>query len=92
MYGISIDNRHKTVLPHFFFILIPWIINYVDIKQPNALKLYISLFFSQWLLHVSVKQCHPQGVTIFLSEPLPRQYGTRQILGHMTEPTHQRAI
>jgi hypothetical protein len=54
---------------------------------------YISLyFFSQWLLHVSAKQCHPQGATIFLSEPLQRQYGRRQVIGHMTEHTHRRAI
>jgi hypothetical protein len=33
------------------------------------------------------KQCHPQGATIFLSEPLPRKYGRRQVIGHMTEPT-----
>jgi hypothetical protein len=73
-------------------ILIPCIIDYVEINQPNALKLYISLFFSQWLLHVSAKQCHPQGATIFLFEPLPRQYGRRQVTGHMTEPTHRRSI
>jgi hypothetical protein len=37
---------------------------YVEINHPNALKLYISLVFSQWLLHVSAKQCHPQEATI----------------------------
>jgi hypothetical protein len=55
----------------------------------NYLSLY---FFSQWLLHVSAKQCHPQGANMFLSEPLPRQYGRRQVIGHMTEPTYRRAI
>jgi hypothetical protein len=48
----------------------------------NFISLY---FFSQWLLHVSAKQCHPQGATIFLSEPLPRQYGRRQVIGRMME-------
>jgi hypothetical protein len=38
------------------------------------------------------KQCHPQGATIFLSEPLHRQYGRRQVTGHMAEPTYRRAI
>jgi hypothetical protein len=53
---------------------------------------YISVyFFSQWLLHVSAKQCHSQGATIFLYEPPPRQYGRRQVTGHMPEPTHRRA-
>jgi hypothetical protein len=29
---------------------------------------------------------------MFLSEPLQRQYGRRQVTGHMTEPTYRRAI
>jgi hypothetical protein len=29
---------------------------------------------------------------MFLSEPLQRQYGRRQVIGHMTEPTYRRAI
>jgi hypothetical protein len=43
-------------------------------------------------IHVSVKQCHPQGATVFLSEPLLRQYGRRQVTEHMTERTYRRAI
>jgi hypothetical protein len=34
------------------------------------------------LLHVSAKQCHPQGATVLLTEPLQRQYGRRQVIGH----------
>jgi hypothetical protein len=37
------------------------------------------IFLFRWLLHVSAKQCHPQGATMFLSEPLQRQYGRRQV-------------
>jgi hypothetical protein len=66
--------------------------DFVEINQPNALKLCISLFFLTMAPTVSAKQCHPQGVAIFLSEPLSRQYGRRQVIGHMTEPTHRRAI
>jgi hypothetical protein len=29
---------------------------------------------------------------MFLSEPLQRQYGRRQVVGRMTEPTYWRAI
>jgi hypothetical protein len=29
---------------------------------------------------------------MFLSEQLKRQYGSRQVTGHMTEPTYWRAI
>jgi hypothetical protein len=29
---------------------------------------------------------------MFLSEPLQRQYGRRQVTGHMTEPTYRRAV
>jgi hypothetical protein len=29
---------------------------------------------------------------MFLSESLQRQYGRRQVTGHMTEPTYRRAI
>jgi hypothetical protein len=44
------------------------------------------------LLHVSAKQCNPQGATMFLSEPPQYQYGRRQVTGHMTEPTYRHAI
>jgi hypothetical protein len=39
----------------------------------NSILLYFS--FLRWLLHVSTKHCHSQGATMFLSEPLQRQYG-----------------
>jgi hypothetical protein len=73
----------KTIWqPHelipLILILVPCIIDYVETNQLNALKLYTSL---RWLLHVSAKQCHPQGATIFLTEPLQRQYGRRQFIG-----------
>jgi hypothetical protein len=76
-----------------FFILIPCILEYVENNQQNALN-YILLYFSflQWPLRVSAKHCHPQGATMFLSEPLERQYGRRQVIGRMTEPTYRRAI
>jgi hypothetical protein len=85
---------YKKVLLEIILILIPCIIDYVEINQLNALKLYTSLFYFilQWLLHVSAKQCHPQRATIFISEPFQRQYGRRQVTGHMTEPTYRRAI
>jgi hypothetical protein len=54
--------------------------------------MYLFIFLLRWLLHVSAKQYHPQGATMFLSEPLQRQYGRRQVIGHMTEPTYRRAI
>jgi hypothetical protein len=52
----------------------------------------ILYFLLWWLLHVSAKQCHPQGATMFLSEPLQRQYGRRQVTGHMTERTYRRYL
>jgi hypothetical protein len=48
-----------------FFILIPCIIDYAETNQLNAPKLLLLYLLIQWLLHVSAKQCHPQGVTIF---------------------------
>jgi hypothetical protein len=42
-------------------------------------KLYASLF-TQWLLHISAKQCHPQGTDSLLSELLHCQYGRRQVM------------
>jgi hypothetical protein len=54
--------------------------------------IYFFIFLLRWLLHVSAKQCHPQGATMFLSEPLQHQYGRGQVTGHMTEPTYQRAM
>jgi hypothetical protein len=47
----------------------------VENNQQNALT-FILLYFSilRCLLHVSAKQCHPQAATMFLSEPLQRQY------------------
>jgi hypothetical protein len=50
-------------------------LSYAEINQPNALN-DILVFLLQWLLHVSPEQCHPQGATMFLSEPLQRQYRT----------------
>jgi hypothetical protein len=38
------------------------------------------------------KQCHTQGATMLLSEPLQRQYGRRQVTGRMTEPTNRRGF
>jgi hypothetical protein len=67
-------------------ILIPCIIDYVEINQLNALN-YILISFLRWLLHVSAKQYHPQGATMFLSETFQRQYGRRQIIGLMTVHT-----
>src|SRR5215475_2946877 len=50
------------------------------------------IFLLRWLLHVSAKQCHPQGATMFLSEPLQCHYGRRQVIGPMMEPTYRHAI
>jgi hypothetical protein len=75
-----------------FFIHIPCIIDYIEINQLNALNYILPYFLLRWLLHVSAKQCHPQGATIFLSEPLQHQYGRRQVIGHMTGPTYRRAV
>jgi hypothetical protein len=52
--------------------------------------MYSLFFLLRWLLHVSTKQCHPQGATMFLSEPLQRQYGSRHVTGRITEPTYRR--
>src|SRR5215510_6417403 len=49
------------------------------------MHLYFSL---RWLLHVSAKQCHPQGASMFLSEPLQCQYGRRQVIGHTFDGTY----
>jgi hypothetical protein len=55
----------------------------VEINQQNALT-YIPLYFLvQLLLHVSAKHCHPQGVTMFLSEPLQRQWHGIVLLKHV---------
>jgi hypothetical protein len=67
-------------------ILVPCILAYVEINHQNSLNTPF-FFFLRWLLHVSAKQCHPQGATMFLSEPHQRQYGTIQVIGRMTEPT-----
>jgi hypothetical protein len=43
--------------------------------------IYFFIFVLRWLLrvYVSAKHCHPQVATMFLSEPLQRQYGRRQV-------------
>jgi hypothetical protein len=46
--NVSLSVMYITELPNklqSFFIFVPCIIDYVEINQPNALKLYISLFF-----------------------------------------------
>jgi hypothetical protein len=50
---------------------------YIQINQPDALKLY--LFFLTMAPTYFGKQYHPQEPTIFLSEPLPLQYGRRHV-------------
>jgi hypothetical protein len=50
-------------------------VNYVEINQLNALNYILIIFLLRWFQHVLAKQCHAQGVTMFLSEPLQRQYG-----------------
>src|SRR5215468_2922200 len=60
-------------------------------KHGESLKSRIACFFIfllRWFLHVSAKQCHPQGATMFLSEPLQRQYGRRQVIGHTYDGTY----
>jgi hypothetical protein len=60
-------------------------VEYVENNQQHALNSILFLFFFlQTLLHVLAKQCHPQGATMFLSEPLQCQYGRRQVIGCMT--------
>jgi hypothetical protein len=59
---------------------------YVDNNQQNALNPILLYFFLRWLLHVSTKQCHSQGATTFLSEPLQRQFGRRQVTVRVAEP------
>src|SRR5215510_2428847 len=46
------------------------------------------IFLLRWLLHVSAKQCHPQGATMFLSEPLQCQYCRCQVLGQSYNGTY----
>jgi hypothetical protein len=52
--------------------------HYVEINQQNSLNSNFFIFFLRWLLQVSAKPCLPQGATMFLSEPLQRQYGSRR--------------
>jgi hypothetical protein len=66
----ELDALHLFEQNKEIFILIPCIIDYVEINQLNALNYILLHFLLQWLLHVSAKQCHPQGATMFLSEPL----------------------
>jgi hypothetical protein len=44
----------------------------------NALS-FMFLYFSQWLLHVSARQCHPQGATGFLLSYCKVQCVRRQV-------------
>jgi hypothetical protein len=65
---------------------------YLEINQLNAPNC-ILLYFSFTMVPTCFgKKRHPQGATMFLSEPLQRQYGWRQVTGHMTEPTSRAAI
>jgi hypothetical protein len=51
----------------------------VEINQLNAMS-YILLYFSFTMAPTCFgKQCNLLGATMFLSEPLQRQYGRRQV-------------
>jgi hypothetical protein len=50
------------------------------------------LYFFQWFLYVSANQCYHQRETAFLSDPLQRQYGRRQVMERMVEPAYRRAM
>jgi hypothetical protein len=65
--GTTTDKLQKNVMVN---------VN-VEINQLHALNYILLNFLLRWLLHVSAKQCHPQGATMFLSEPLQHQYGRR---------------
>jgi hypothetical protein len=71
-------------------IFIPCIIDYVEINQSNALN-FILPYFSFTMAPTCFGKTMPSsGSHFFLSEPLQRQYGSRQVIGHMTEPTYRR--
>jgi hypothetical protein len=80
--------RNKSEYFYFILILIPCIL---ELTNKMHWVLYFFIFLLRWLLHVSAKRCHSQGATMFLSEPLQRQYGRKQVIGHMTEPTYRRS-
>jgi hypothetical protein len=64
----------------------------VEINQLNALKLYTSLFSFTMAPTCFGKTMPSSGATIFLTEPLQRQYGRTHVTGHMTEPTSRSPI
>jgi hypothetical protein len=90
---LSILDSIQQNLQLHFFILIPGILEYVEINQQNALySRLLYFFFFRWLLHVSAKRCHPQVATKFLSEALQRQYDRRQVIERMPEPAYRCTI
>jgi hypothetical protein len=56
----------------------------------NSILLYFLFYDDSYMFRQ--KKCHPQGATMFLSEPLQRQYGRRQVIRRETEPTYRHAI
>jgi hypothetical protein len=48
----------------------------VEINQLNAMNYILLYFLLRWLLHVSAKQCHPQGATMFLRDIARRYVGS----------------
>jgi hypothetical protein len=73
-------------------ILAPCIIEYVENVQLNALNYILLCFSYDGSYMFRKKKCHHQGATVFHSEPHQRQYGRRQVIGRMAEPTYRRAM
>jgi hypothetical protein len=73
-------------------ILIPCILECIEITQQNALSsilLYFSFYDGSYMFRQNDAILRKQ-LCSFLS--LQRQYGSRQVIGRMTEPTYRRAI
>jgi hypothetical protein len=72
--------------------LIPCIVEYVENNEQNALNSILLYFFTMAPTCFGKKKCRPQGANLFLSEPLQRQNGKRQVIGRMTGPTYRRVM
>jgi hypothetical protein len=81
--GLCADDSNRSdhivrISNQYFFDSYPVHYRICKDRPTNALSCMF-LYFSRWLLHVSARQCHPQGATGFLLSYFKVQSGRRQV-------------
>jgi fucose permease len=77
------DSEDKIELPNISFFGSYTVHYRIYIDRPTNALSCMFLYFSQWLLHVSARQCHRQGATGFLLSYFRVQCVRRQVTESM---------